>query len=53
MYGVTMSILSRFPTPHHQAQQNFNKQLGSALHHSACPGALAANFLQVGQDSKA
>jgi hypothetical protein len=31
MYGVTMSILSRFPTPHHQAQQNFNKLLGACL----------------------
>ena len=30
MYGVTLSILSRFPTPHHQAQQNFNKLLAAS-----------------------
>jgi uncharacterized membrane protein SirB2 len=31
MYGLYMSILSCFPTPHHQAQQNFNKLLDDIM----------------------
>jgi hypothetical protein len=39
MYAVYMSILSRFPTPHHQAQQNFNKLLIDSGKHGIRPEA--------------
>ena len=54
MYGVYTSILSRFPTPHHQAQQNFNKlldnimdyQIAKHIHQAAAALSLTLFFVR-------
>ena len=54
MYGVYTSILSRFPTPHHQAQQNFNKllddimdyQVAKHIHQAAAALSLTLFFVR-------